>query len=181
MRQTIFTTKKMKLERKSWWQKTMIGGVITAILVGGAFSAYKLVEHDDSTSRSSSAQHNQSNQTSRSMSIYGKEPVLPAYARQSDPFASLNGKSSDRSSKSSHHARSNASQERSAKKKLNATAKKKDTKSKSKTVVKTKKTKKKTLASNKKLSKKHLADGNHKKKKKMTHKKNKSSHKIAQK
>lgn len=169
MGQTIFTTKKMKLESKSWIQKTLIGTVIVAILGAGGFGAYMLVGEDESASAINSRSKHQGSAQSRTAS----KPLLPAYAKQSDPFAALGGSKGKSSSQSS---KQNVSAGKSAKSKKVASHKAKKTK---KHLSKTKSSKHK-LAAHKKHGKKHLTHQKHSKKKKTAHKKHKSSHKIAQ-
>jgi hypothetical protein len=61
---SAFTTKKMKLERKNWLRKTMLGTAIVAMLSGIGFGAYKLMDDEQGSERSSRQTSNHFNRQS---------------------------------------------------------------------------------------------------------------------
>jgi hypothetical protein len=174
MGQTIFNTKKMKLETKSWVQKTIIGTIVVAILGAGAFGAYVLVDQSESQTQTSSRSKQQaSNYESRS----SRTAMLPAYAQQNDPFSALNGGKSHEPSQSKKIAKNKSSKG----KKVASAHGKKHKKHHGKKYAKSKKHGKHKIAAHKKHGKHKLTHNKHGKKK-VAHKnkKHKSSQKLAQ-
>lgn len=156
----VFTTKKMKLEKKAWLKKGLIGSAIVAVLASAVFGTYMLVNEDKP---SSGRRSHQSASTSNS--------ILPAFATsesaqpRSRSFSKLGFDSEKKSStKGSKHL----GKKKDKHKKL--ASKKDHKKSKAKKFAGAKKSKKDKLAAHKKHGKKQL-----------THKKHKGAHKLAQK
>jgi hypothetical protein len=152
----------MKLESKSWVHKTIIGTIVLAILGAGTFGAYMLVGGSgaDTQSQTRSKHH------ASSRKIASTQSMLPAYAKQNDPFASVGG------------SQGSASAQKSKKvglAKSKATKGKKIAKNKA-----AKKHNKKLAKHSKKQKQKFAAAKKHKKQMKTTHKKHKSGHKVAQ-
>ncbi len=176
MGQTIFTTKKMKLESKSWVRKTIVGTVITAILGAGAFGAYMLVNQSESESEASSrSRHQASNYDSSG----ARKSMLPAYAQQNDAFSSL-GDSKRHISSHSKTKNAISNKSKSSKGKHFASAhNKKHKRHLGKKYAKMSKHNKHKVAAHKKHGKKHLAHSKHGKKK-IAHKKHRSGNTMAQ-
>jgi hypothetical protein len=70
MVKSVFTTKKMRLEKKSWVRKSVIGTIIVAVLGGVGFGVYKVAGSQEPVIASTS-KYNRA------------EPVLPKFATSS--------------------------------------------------------------------------------------------------
>jgi hypothetical protein len=72
---SAFTTKKMKLEKKDWLRKSMLGTAIIAVLSGVAFGAYHLITNDP-TSQSDRSRYTSTASPKRQ----GSSAALPKFA-----------------------------------------------------------------------------------------------------
>ena len=155
MVKSVFTTKKMRLEKKSWARKSVIGTVIVAVLGCVGFGVYKVAGSQEPLI-SSTSKHNRA------------EPALPKFATSS--AAGVGKKVSTKTSLMPSKSKSHKAQLA------------KSGKHKSHKVAKMNKGKKHKLAKHSKSSKgkkiaKHHKSGKHQK---LSHRKHKNrGHKLA--
>ena len=146
MSSKLFTSKKMKLEKKNWARRSIIGTVVVAILGAAGFGVYSMTGERSEPSR-----------PSQKTSVYNSTRAqLPAFADTSNNRKALSGKKPV-ASKVAHKKKSNGKQ------KL-ASGKKSKKHKNHKYASKKKNGKKHHVAKHKKHTKKHLAG-------KSTHKK----------
>jgi hypothetical protein len=151
----IFTTKKMKLEKKAWLQKSIIVSAVIAILGGACFGGYTFLKDDvQSNDRPSSKRY-----AERATPSFSSRSLLPAFATSnSENHGKPSTKQAGHGSKK--HGSSKKSDFASHKKhKGKKTASMHGKKHKSKKIASGKKHKKNKLAAHKKHHKKHLAHG----------------------
>jgi hypothetical protein len=143
----IFTTKKMKLEKKAWLQKSIIVSAVIAILGGACFGGYTFLKDDvQSNDRPSSKRY-----AERATPSFSSRSLLPAFATSN---SENHGKPSTK--QAGHGSKKHGSSKKSD---FASHKKHKGKKHKSKKIASGKKHKKNKLAAHKKHHKKHLTHG----------------------